>query len=334
MAQVCDVCGEEKPIVGNFDSCGGYCNTTCLACVEVVRAKAKADKSAKRAATKANDDQTSGAGTKECTACGTVRDLKSFSGNRAKCTPCRNREAIARNVKKEAESGGTLKRCKGGNRLLPVEAFNGKATCPAKLAIGAKSDARPGRKTYHRLLNAERKYYVKSRAQQIVMRPVEYRAHLAKRQREYYAAHSEVILKQQVTRPASQLASCKIGARSRGISWELTDDEALELIRSPCFYSGIYVPDEHTTGIDRMDSAKGYTSDNVVPCNGIVNMMKKALSVRDFVDLCGLVATGGASPDTESMRARYDGCLKRNLHAPLTFEELCGAITENFNSEE
>lgn len=339
--KVCGTCGDDKPVAGNFTVADGYIGDNCNACLDAMRERVKAEKKAAKeknaAAKRVKVAAETGApvDSKVCNDCGIRRPLKSFNGGRAKCTPCRN--ARAKELAKSAVEAnpGDYRMCSGCETRHSIADFDGdNKTCRKKLASAAKSDARPERKEYHRLLNAERKYYSKCRAKQIEMMPVEYREHLAKRQREYYAAHSEVILKQQAIRPATQLSSSKKGARERGITWELTDNEAIELIKSPCFYSGLHVPDEHTTGIDRLDSKQGYTSDNVVPCNGIVNMMKNTMSVTEFVDVCGLAASGEATLGTETMRSRYNSCVKRNMHAPLTFEELCAAITENFNSEE
>lgn len=55
-----------------------------------------------------------------------------------------------------------------------------------------------------------------------------------------------------------------------------------------CFYSGRAL--EFKPGardkltIDRIDSAKGYTSDNIVLCSYIINMMKRSLSIKEFSD--------------------------------------------------
>jgi hypothetical protein len=43
-------------------------------------------------------------------------------------------------------------------------------------------------------------------------------------------------------------------------------------------------------GIDRLDSTKGYTADNCVPCAGNINIAKQSLSVEEFVEMCHQVA--------------------------------------------
>ncbi len=43
-------------------------------------------------------------------------------------------------------------------------------------------------------------------------------------------------------------------------------------------------------GIDRLDSSKGYTLENCVPCCEEINVMKMALTKDRFVQLCTMVA--------------------------------------------
>jgi hypothetical protein len=84
------------------------------------------------------------------------------------------------------------------------------------------------------------------------------------------------------------------GARRRGISWELTKDQFKKITSSPCYYTGrrpssvqkALGGDYVYNGVDRLDSTKGYTVDNCVPCIGRVNVMKWDSSYEDFIDLC------------------------------------------------
>lgn len=70
------------------------------------------------------------------------------------------------------------------------------------------------------------------------------------------------------------------GARYRNIEWELSRDEFMELWGRPCTYCGSAI---ETIGIDRTDSAEGYTISNTVPCCITCNRMKSDLSSDDFV---------------------------------------------------
>lgn len=72
----------------------------------------------------------------------------------------------------------------------------------------------------------------------------------------------------------------KSNAKVRNISWNLTDSEFLELVNKSCAYCG------HTqeyNGIDRIDSNKGYTINNCVPCCSWCNTMKLDHSLEEFL---------------------------------------------------
>jgi hypothetical protein len=96
------------------------------------------------------------------------------------------------------------------------------------------------------------------------------------------------------------LGRYKIGARERGLPWELTEDDFKRLTSSPCFFTG-RLPSTVSTagsgeiyvynGIDRLDNTKGYTLDNCVPCCHEINMLKKDWTYDKFLELCQEVAT-------------------------------------------
>lgn len=77
-------------------------------------------------------------------------------------------------------------------------------------------------------------------------------------------------------------------ATNRGIEFHLTDEECLKLFKRNCKYCNRepfttisykgYNGSFTYTGIDRIDSLKGYTTDNVVPCCKDCNYMKRDLS--------------------------------------------------------
>ena len=71
----------------------------------------------------------------------------------------------------------------------------------------------------------------------------------------------------------------KNNAIARGINFELTKEQVIELCEKPCFYCG----KERCLGIDRVDNSKGYTTDNVVPCCGCCNKMKMDLELNFFL---------------------------------------------------
>lgn len=86
----------------------------------------------------------------------------------------------------------------------------------------------------------------------------------------------------------------KGSARHRKISWDLTDEEAKQLLLAKCFYcntlpSRIYKRVLHSNGdaivngIDRLDNTIGYTTLNVVSCCKFCNIAKGTLSLERFI---------------------------------------------------
>jgi len=71
-------------------------------------------------------------------------------------------------------------------------------------------------------------------------------------------------------------------ATSRGITWELNKIDVAKLITQPCHYSG-HSPNPYN-GLDRVDSSKGYSIDNVVPCCHACNCAKNSMSTEQFIE--------------------------------------------------
>lgn len=85
------------------------------------------------------------------------------------------------------------------------------------------------------------------------------------------------------------LVEYKWNAKKRGISWELSDGEALALMGNDCHYcgskpslvqrdgrdKGLHTMEKYTrNGIDRKNNSIGYTSNNCVPCCKQCNIAK------------------------------------------------------------
>jgi hypothetical protein len=77
----------------------------------------------------------------------------------------------------------------------------------------------------------------------------------------------------------------KKGAEKRNLAYDLTTEEFVEIITGKCHYCGDSLTntkkgqgktsgDFKYTGIDRVDSSKGYTKENSVPCCWMCNNMK------------------------------------------------------------
>ncbi len=98
------------------------------------------------------------------------------------------------------------------------------------------------------------------------------------------------------------LSLYRSSANQRGIAFELTREQALELFQSCCYYCGTEHSNTartyHTTeglrvpynGIDRVDNTKGYVEGNVVTCCSPCNMAKREMTAQEYVELCRRVA--------------------------------------------
>ena len=86
-------------------------------------------------------------------------------------------------------------------------------------------------------------------------------------------------------------ATAKRRADTKGITFDL-DVAFLKHLHvkqgGKCFYSGITFDldnPRYTWSIDRVDSSKGYTRDNVVLACSIINSMKNSLNVDEFIEI-------------------------------------------------
>lgn len=81
-------------------------------------------------------------------------------------------------------------------------------------------------------------------------------------------------------------------AHKRHLEFDLTRDQVRDLIDSRCHYCGseprkmrsMYHGHYAFNGIDRVDNARGYVIDNVVPCCYICNLAKKDMAYEDFIE--------------------------------------------------
>jgi len=82
-------------------------------------------------------------------------------------------------------------------------------------------------------------------------------------------------------------------ARQRKLDWKISKEEFEVLTQQDCFYCGLPPSNEAKSyynaggftynGIDRKDNLKGYVEGNTVSCCKICNMMKRELSVEEFL---------------------------------------------------
>jgi len=87
----------------------------------------------------------------------------------------------------------------------------------------------------------------------------------------------------------------RTSANRRGLNFDIDVNFFAENVVKSCFYCGDTLTsvkksqsksggDFSYTGIDRIDSRKGYTEDNCVPCCKICNIMKWDLTIEQFTN--------------------------------------------------
>jgi len=89
------------------------------------------------------------------------------------------------------------------------------------------------------------------------------------------------------------LRNYQAGAESRGLSWNLTDDDVRRLTSLDCHYCGVAPAtirrgrpnsgDFVYNGIDRVDNTRGYEPGNVVPCCKTCNYSKSDMPYDEFL---------------------------------------------------
>jgi hypothetical protein len=81
-----------------------------------------------------------------------------------------------------------------------------------------------------------------------------------------------------------RFAGLKAKCRSRGLEINLTLEEYRQLVEGKvCYYCGHdRIVNSRGGSLDRVDSSKGYSIDNCVPCCYLCNVMKSDMSVDQF----------------------------------------------------
>lgn len=100
-----------------------------------------------------------------------------------------------------------------------------------------------------------------------------------------------------------------MGAKRRGLSFELSKEFAKQIMSMDCYYCGVSPSNKSFgqrrkgeyvySGIDRVDNTKGYIESNVVPCCGQCNKSKGKLEYKEFISWIKRI--------TEFMEKRYFG---------------------------
>jgi hypothetical protein len=82
-------------------------------------------------------------------------------------------------------------------------------------------------------------------------------------------------------------------AKSRGLVWELTENQMFAYFSGFCEMTGWPISlsyTEHTASLDRIDSKVGYVVGNIQWVHAMVNMSKNRYDVGEFIAMCKAVA--------------------------------------------
>ncbi len=101
----------------------------------------------------------------------------------------------------------------------------------------------------------------------------------------HYEANKETLLERHKAYyyrdPRRKWTIIKAAAKRRNINFSLPFElYETQLWGKPCHYCGCGL---EVTGLDRKDSSKGYSRDNVVPCCGLCNIKKNTKPYEQFI---------------------------------------------------
>ena len=99
----------------------------------------------------------------------------------------------------------------------------------------------------------------------------------------YNRSHTEEVkerAKDYIKKLTGRYRGLKGNAQSRNYTVTFTLEEFSKIVSNSCSYCG---ENEKRIGIDRIDNTKGYTIENSTSCCKICNMMKKTMTVDEFI---------------------------------------------------
>lgn len=191
-----------------------------------------------------------------------------------------------------------LKVCSTCKKELSISMFTNDSTTKTGLSASCKDCQRAQRKRRKDKIDKwfeENKERVKEKQHEYSMtHAVEKKAYndahkeyFKQKRKEYYDLHKKEfsVKRQKYTHSLKgRYNKYQKGAEPRGLSFSLSLEEFDEITKQPCFYCGDLPEDQFGnkfTGVDRIDSDKGYEIDNVIPSCPICNRMK---SDYDFLE--------------------------------------------------
>ena len=150
------------------------------------------------------------------------------------------------------------------------------------------------RRKYDEKYRSDNKAEISKRQSEYTARP-EVKRSQQEASKRWYDNHKDEVMSKHKLRDGTiegKIRRWKAGARRRKIAWELSDDFVINLPRI-CYYTGLPLIMESgkstTMSLDRIDSLKDYTEDNVRPCCSMVNLMKQDFGDSEFVEMCRII---------------------------------------------
>lgn len=95
-------------------------------------------------------------------------------------------------------------------------------------------------------------------------------------------------------------------AMKKGLSFDISRPQFQSLVLRPCYICAKTTSKTHMNGIDRVDNSRGYEMDNIRPCCGECNYMKKGISIQDFLTKVEYIAL-----DADSIKEDIPEDIKR-----------------------
>lgn len=126
----------------------------------------------------------------------------------------------------------------------------------------------------------------------------------------------------------SELSLYKKNAKNREIAWELTDEDAISLIKGHCYYCGY---DSTVVGIDRVDSTKHYIIDNCVSCCSTCNIMKLDHNIDNFIKIITHLVTNLKLLDYNKLSANYNKENRNLFECRKTHRTYNTYVSQNIN---
>ena len=229
-----------------------------------------------------------------------------------KCDSCLKQDREKDHIKRGCEivKTETEKQCSVCCKLKPMESFQGKLgetkTCLLCRKTNQRADEKREKEHVRELANQnakkpERKavkqawkeanyekvagYWMEARSRLIESNVEEFLKRNAEQAKKWRDANPEkvnVINQTKINSSDVQFGVYKTSAQTKQLEFTITKEDFMDMVVLPCYYCGI-IQSKGFNGIDRLDSSKGYISDNVVPCCEMCNMMKKCSSPTVFV---------------------------------------------------